>query len=133
MTLGTAAFADQAKNEETRRYVKAYFTDKEVALYVIKSFEPTPPEINYDEGFLVIHVTVKDEAYLTSLGFRIEPHEGYILHRKDAATPMALSAQSADTIPGYPCYKTVEATFSDAQAMVTSNPNLAEIIDAGDS
>lgn len=133
MTLGTAAFANQAKSEETRRYVKAYFTDKEVALYVIKSFEPTPPEINYDEGFLVIHATVKDEAYLTSLGFRIEPHEGYILHRKDAAAPMALSAQSADTIPGYPCYKTVEATFSDAQAMVTANPNLAEIIDAGDS
>ncbi|SCX96057.1 M14 family zinc carboxypeptidase [Desulfoluna spongiiphila] len=133
MILGTGAFADQAEREESRRYIKAYFPDKEIALYVIKSFEPTPPEINYDEGFLVIHATLKDEAYLTSLGFRIEPHEGYILHRKDAAAPMALATQSADTISGYPCYKTVEATFSDAQAMVTAYPNLAEIIDAGDS
>ena len=134
MTLNTGVLASQSNPDEPRHYVKAFYPDRETALYLIKTFNPTPPEINYDAGFLVMHVTQKDEAYLKSLGFRIVPHDGYILHQKDAITaPMTLTTQTVDTIPGYPCYKTVEATVSDAQAMVTAHPDLAEIIDAGDS
>ena len=36
-------------------------------------------------------------------------------------------------IPGYPCYRIVEETFSSAQLIVTNYPDLATLIDAGDS
>ena len=36
-------------------------------------------------------------------------------------------------IPGYPCYRTVEETFSSAQEIVTNYPELAVWIDIGDS
>lgn len=36
-------------------------------------------------------------------------------------------------IPGYPCYRTVEETFTSAQDIVTNYPELAQWIDIGDS
>ncbi|GAB4196501.1 MAG: hypothetical protein Tsb002_29890 [Wenzhouxiangellaceae bacterium] len=38
-----------------------------------------------------------------------------------------------DTIPNFPCYRTVEATFTTAQNIVTAQPQLAELFDIGDT
>ena len=38
-----------------------------------------------------------------------------------------------ETIPGYPCYRTVEETFAAAQAIATTHPDLATWVDVGDS
>ncbi len=42
-------------------------------------------------------------------------------------------ANGADTIPGFACYSTVEGTFTRMDSMVSNFPDLAEIIDIGDS
>jgi carboxypeptidase T len=42
-------------------------------------------------------------------------------------------AVGQDSIPNYPCYRTVESTFATAKAIVEKHPNLAEWIDIGDS
>ncbi len=46
---------------------------------------------------------------------------------------VSLSAWGADTIPNYPCYRTVESTFATAQAIVDKHPDLATWVDIGDS
>ena len=43
------------------------------------------------------------------------------------------AAAAAATIPSFPCYETVEETYSQAQAFATSKPNLATWLDAGNS
>jgi len=42
-------------------------------------------------------------------------------------------ARGANTIPNYPCYRTVEATYAAAEAIVEKYPHLASWIDVGDS
>ena len=37
------------------------------------------------------------------------------------------------TVPGYPCYRTVEATHGAMQSLATDHPELVEVVDYGDS
>ena len=41
--------------------------------------------------------------------------------------------ETMETIPGYPCYQTVEETYAIAQEMADNHPELAAWIDVGDS
>jgi carboxypeptidase T len=42
-------------------------------------------------------------------------------------------AKAAKSIPGFACYRTVEETFATIDALVAEAPNLASIVDIGDS
>ncbi|MCP3942012.1 MAG: PKD domain-containing protein [Desulfobacteraceae bacterium] len=131
-------YADESSSE-SRSYVKAYYPSKAIARMVIKSFEPAPPEVNYDEGYLVIDVTKADITYLESLGFTMEAYTDYSIFNQQSAIPSSmLMTESAlmtatSGIPGYTCYETVEETIAQAQSIVGSYPALAQLIDAGNS
>lgn len=118
---------------DTGRYVKAYYPSKPIARMVIKSFDPTPPEVNYQKGFLVIFVTDESAEYLKSLGFTLEEHPDYTIFNQRAPMPQSAVMQESSGIPGYSCYQTVEETFQAAQGIVAAYPNLAQWIDVGDS
>ncbi|MCP4348273.1 MAG: hypothetical protein GY795_22525 [Desulfobacterales bacterium] len=117
--------------EESRSYIKAYYPDRPTVQMIIRSFEPAPPEVNYDEGYLVVHANADDITYLESKGFTTEAFPGYSIFNQKSA-PNALRAKSTG-IPRYPCYETIEETFAEAHSIVTNYPNLAEMIDVGDS
>ncbi|MGD9224586.1 MAG: M14 family zinc carboxypeptidase, partial [Desulfobacteraceae bacterium] len=120
-------FVAAATDDQDRTYVKAYYPDLDTAHTTIKTFQPSPPEVNYDEGYIVMFVTAEDKARLAETGFTFEDYAGYD----------PLDGQSADeglwTIPGYTCYQTVEETFSFAEDLAEDYPNLAQWIDVGDS
>ncbi|MCP4352764.1 MAG: PKD domain-containing protein [Desulfobacterales bacterium] len=118
--------------DESRSYIKAYYPNKPIAQMIIKSFEPAPPEVNYDEGYIVVHATADDITYLESKGFTTEAFPGYSIFNQKSA-PNALMSAKSTGISGYSCYETVEETFADAQSIVTNYPDLAELTDAGDS
>ena len=118
---------------ETGKYVKAYYPSKPIARMVIKSFDPTPPEVNYQEGYLIVFVTEKSKAYLESLGFTIEENPGYTIFNQRSPMPQSALMAESTGIPGYTCYQTVEETFEQATGIVTAHPDLAEWIDAGNS
>ncbi len=65
--------------------------------------------------------------------------EGYPFSQEPDLTaalpdPCALQTQAAaGRIPGYACYRTVEATHTDLAALAEQHPNLAELIDIGNS
>jgi carboxypeptidase T len=112
-----------------RKVVRAYFgsPDKvaEVAQWRV------PWGVNLREGYLELDVSPEELAQLEAWGFRVEVDEALtdLLYRP--ARPLA--NQPDNTIPGYPCYRTLVGTQTAAQNIVTSYPQLAELLDIGDS
>ncbi|MEO8195644.1 MAG: M14 family zinc carboxypeptidase [Thermoanaerobaculia bacterium] len=89
-------------------------------------------QVDRNKGFLRVLVDAGQLARLERLGFFVEVDE-----EATALVRLAESAQAdwdrPDTIPGFPCYRTVEETFASAQALATAHPTLATIVDIGDS
>ena len=89
-------------------------------------------QVERDKGFLRVVVDADQLAKLAALGFFVEVDE-----EATALIRLAESAQEAwdrpDTIPAFPCYRTVEETYASAQALATAHPTLAAIADVGDS
>jgi carboxypeptidase T len=88
-------------------------------------------EVNHTEGYLVALLSPSNYAQLE--------RSGYTLVIDQAQTALlnqhleALAGQSLDTIPAYPCYRTVEETYATITSLATDYPQLAELIDIGDS
>ncbi|MEZ4363232.1 MAG: M14 family zinc carboxypeptidase [Kofleriaceae bacterium] len=108
--------------------VRATFRDR--AELAALAAERAPWEVNQQRGYAVIEVADPADAA------RLE-QAGYTLEIDQARTKELLAPPRAPTtlagIPGYPCYRTVEETFSTAQALATSHPTLASWNDIGDS
>ena len=100
--------------------VRVYYPDLDIGNKVLISFEPWIFETNYEEGYHLMEVTQREIDLLTDAGLQI-----VVAERQEL--PVIAS------IPGYPCYETVEETFDEAQGIVNDYPNLASWIDVGDS
>jgi carboxypeptidase T len=160
-TVQAAMAADSA--EQTRQMqeqekvatnvYKAYFPNLETARKAAITFHSQLLEANYDTGYLVFELTPQEMAQLRQFGFKLRPATEFMAQRQkflnNMQTEMLRRQQSAPadakaaadvnaaaapaTIPGFPCYETVEETFSQAEAFATSKPNLATWVDVGDS
>lgn len=75
------------------------------------------------EGYAVIHT---DRSRLPPDAVIDEQSTSAL---RDAQAPF----RGTGTIPDRPCYRTVEQTYADLQALVTANPQLAQWVDFGDS
>jgi hypothetical protein len=126
-------------------FFKAYFPDRQTGYKAAISLHAETIEAHYDEGYLVMQLEPAQIASLRGFGFRFEPAAEFIAQRNQI---LDLIQQAADarkaagakpegagiqSIPGFPCYPTVEETFSTAQGYTTTYPNLADWIDTGDS
>ena len=87
-------------------------------------------EVNRDDGSLVALIRPDQLASLRAARYRIDVD----VERTALLTEPRLPIAGQDGgIPGFPCYRTVEETFSDAAAMAATYPDLATWIDVGDS
>jgi murein tripeptide amidase MpaA len=87
-------------------------------------------EVNHKDGFLVALLRPDQYADLIQRGHRIEIDEEKTgLHMGPA---QSLPGQ-IDAIPGYPCYRTVEETFSSMKNLESAYPNLVSLLDIGNS
>jgi carboxypeptidase T len=108
--------------------VRVYYPDLDTRNEILIAFEPQLLETNYQQGYHILKVTAEDIRRLEAVGLRVEPDETWV------APPVRPPADaSAQTIPGYGCYRTVEETYAAAQALVTAHPDLATWSDVGDS
>jgi hypothetical protein len=86
-------------------------------------------EVHHAEGYLVARLSPAQFAQLQAAG--------YTLQIDQALTDMlynpleALPGQGTDTIPGYPCYRTVEETYAALDTMEATYPGLVEKIHIG--
>ncbi len=102
------------------RLVRAYFDDRLIAAGAVISLDVLESE--YEKGYLVVRATEDDVDALRRAGMRVvedSPGRAVRLRAADA------SASRSGTIPGYPCYRTVEQTYADAEAIVEQHPHLA--------
>ena len=108
--------------------VRAYYDNPELVKELAKKIEPW--EVRPDEGYLVVQVDQDMYLWMEWLGFRLEVDEK--LTAKYNSPPTMLPGQ-VNGIPGFPCYRTVEETYTTAQDIVSAHPELASWIDIGDS
>ncbi len=88
-------------------------------------------QINQDQDIAYILVSMQEFSSLQQAGYRLEVDQAKTKLLNQPAT--ALPGQGPDTIPGFPCYRTVEETQTSMQAIVTAHPDLAQLYDIGDS
>lgn len=108
--------------------VRATFTERQQVWRLAAEIEPW--EVHYDQGYVVLDVDRQDWEFLRSLGFEVEVDP---LLTDELRRPRVRLPGQVTGIPGYPCYGTVEETFTRAQAIVAAHPALAAWVDVGDS
>ncbi|MGB9724102.1 MAG: M14 family metallopeptidase, partial [Chloroflexia bacterium] len=88
-------------------------------------------EVHHDQGYAVAAVSPEQFRWLQSLGYRpeVDPERTALLGRRNEPLP----GQGPESIPGYPCYRTVEETYQTLQNLAANYPTLAELYDIGDS
>ena len=89
-----------------------------------------PWEVHPEENYLIVGVTRAELVRLLASGVhtRILPAQTRSLTELPAADPDQISG-----IPGYACYRTVTETLASAAALVQGYPQLAELVDIGDT
>jgi carboxypeptidase T len=81
-------------------------------------------------GFLTAVVDDAQYRSLQAAGIRLEVDQGRTALLNQ---PMLRLESQAGGIPGFPCYRTVEETYSSLASLAITYPNLATWLDAGDS
>ncbi|OQC36064.1 MAG: Zinc carboxypeptidase precursor [Acidobacteria bacterium ADurb.Bin051] len=84
-------------------------------------------------GTIRLHVDDREGIeWLRARGYRVEVEEETTAAMR-AAERLAAAGTQAGGIPGYPCYRTVEESYAAAAALVAARPDLAALVDIGDS
>jgi len=109
--------------------VKARFQERSQVDRFAGDYEPW--EVHHDQGYLIVDVDRAGWQRLVDLGFTVEIDAARTAEMLKPRVP--LPGQGTETIPGFPCYRTVEETYAAAQAIVAAHPTLASWVDIGDS
>jgi murein tripeptide amidase MpaA len=110
------------------RFVHAYFPDNETALKILHMYEDKCFEISYEQGYIVMQANARDIEELSRFNMTVTPYPEYDLQHNRYTD----RGQKAG-IPGYPCYRLVEESFSFMDSVCAAYPKLASIVDIGDS
>ncbi|MEE9492662.1 MAG: M14 family zinc carboxypeptidase [Gammaproteobacteria bacterium] len=114
--------------------LRIYYDDPAMRRKIIITFEPL--ESDKSKNYIVVEVGEVEHQRLLDMGLTVEIDASFTeLINQPAAAPLPPSAAAlaANTIPGFPCYRTVEDTFTSAQAIVSNHPTLASWSDVGDT
>lgn len=108
-----------AADSNELRIVRVYYPDLATRNRIVVSFESALLETRYAEGYHILEVNQEDVDRLEAAGLWVEDAPFY--------------RPRSQRVPGFSCYETVEETFSAAQALVASYPDLAQWNDIGNS
>ncbi|MCP3962600.1 MAG: hypothetical protein GY719_32570 [bacterium] len=86
--------------------------------------------ILHDQGIVEALVSADEYRQLVAEGFTLALDEEKTRTLSRLGIPLEGQAEG---IPGFPCYRTVEETYTSAQAIAAAHPDLATWIDVGDS
>jgi carboxypeptidase T len=139
-------FIEQIEQEQRQNDVfKVFFPDVQMARRAAITFHEQLLESHLDAGYMIIELDADDRARIEAMGFVSERATDWMRARNERLDRLKLTpgasllgrgaaiAASAESIGGFPCYETVEETLSEAQAFTTQYPQLARVIDIGDS
>ena len=138
--LRAGSSADEPPEPAEPGVVRVYFDDPVIARKIVISMEALESE--YEKGYVVVLASEADLAVLRRAGLRVVADETFPYPARPSAVPRQTPRQtpqltpkqdSAGTIPGYSCYRTVEETYASAQAIVDAFPELATWTAVGQS
>jgi carboxypeptidase T len=88
-------------------------------------------KVEQAQGYVVAMLTEQQLQKLIEAGIRAEVD---LVKTEQIHQPLVpLLGQGPDSIPGYPCYRTVEETFATLDTLASTYPDLVELYDIGDS
>lgn len=139
-----------AQQEQADNFYRAHFPDAATGRRAAITFHGQLLESNWKGGYLMLQLSDADIASLKGFGFRIEKDTAFAARHAEmtrrlraAGAPTILgqagaraamqAAESGEAIPNYPCYETVEETFTEAQGFTTTYPQLAAWTPIGES
>ncbi len=112
--------------------VRAYYDNKQ-QLQDMSEFADIW-QINSKQNYALIQIKDPDtlnQIHDLNVSMRIDHNR--VKERNESLKKIMSSIKNDRSIPGFTCYSTVEETFQRMNNMVTNHPNLAEIVDIGDS
>lgn len=83
-----------------------------------------------DTGTLVAWVTPEQLRFLQTFGYRVTPDPA---RTAEVTAPRPRSPDQRRGIPGFACYRTVEETYQDLADLAAAYPNIAHLVDFGDT
>ncbi len=89
-----------------------------------------PWDVDLAKGLLITDVNEQQMEVLRDFGFGFEIDK---VRTEKLNRPLQMLKTQTSGIPSFPCYRTVEETLDDAAFLEQEYPDLAELIDIGDS
>lgn len=111
-----------------RQVLRVHYQDREQLWWIAAQTEPW--EVDRDRGVAVIEADASLVAKLRQRGLDIEVDA--LRTAEMCAVRAPLKGQS-EGIPGFPCYRDLEETFTTARRLADLHPDLVELLDVGDS
>ncbi len=112
------------------KFFRVYFDELATAHKIVISMNTV--ESRYEEGYVIVEVANRAEYdRLLRTGLMMEEIADPLKEKLEAIRRAAL--YQIEAIPGYPCYRTVEETFTTAESIAANYPQLATWTDHGDS
>ena len=116
-------------SSDTAVVVRVYFTSREELDALASRYDILT--VDQEQGFVFILVSPSEYASLQQAGFRVEIDEAKT--ELINLPHIALPGQGSDSIPGFPCYRTVEETYTSMDEIITGHPDMAQLIEIGAS
>jgi PKD repeat protein len=129
----------QLRDAELRRQAQIFEVHSDDAALLRKaSISFHAQLLESGDGFLVMELAPWEQLQLRNFGFTLKPAKRFIAQRDEILNQLQRQAAAGGgasimSIPSYACYETVEETYTAAQGFVNNKPNLASLIDIGDS
>lgn len=127
----TAAEVQSQTPQQTSQplVVKVGYSTHDEINYLASRYDVT--EVDQKNGIAYLLVSADEMTAIQQAGYRAEVDGA---KTKLINQPhLALPGQGPDSIPGYPCYRTVEETYTTLQNIVADHPEMAEEFDIGDT
>ena len=130
LTGSTLAAASQAETPNSEFVVaRVYFNDRAELDLLASQLDIW--EVNHTEGYLIAMLSSERYDQLSQAGYKLEIDQVKTDQIHQPLVPVL--GQGPDSIPGFPCYRTVEENYQDMADMVANYPNLVDLTDIGDS
>ncbi len=132
--------AQVAQEKQKLNIYQAQFPNLELARKAAISFHANLLEAKYETGYMIFELNAEEKAALEKFGFKMRVAHDFITKRNAMLDRLHAQGQTAtllgknaplmqgvqqEAVPSYPCYETVEETYTAAQGFTTTYPNLA--------
>ena len=120
--------SDAGENKEEAVIGRVHFEDQADLNLLAQSLDVW--EVDHDQFSLVAYLTPFEYFQLVAGGYQVEIDPDQTSRMKQTIQPLA---DQTSGIPGFPCYRTVEETYTSLGQVAAEVPQLATWIDIGDS